>query len=120
MKKIVWLSIVLFAISTTSAFAVTVAADATWTAADTDGSIQVGATTTGAAVVKLSKNVKINYTEQAAGLGYSVGTYHISGTKTFASSSGDSKIWTSDTTGATIPTAPTGTDSANFSGWTAL
>lgn len=111
------MSLVLFAFSTVSAFAVITATDGTYTAAASDGSLTIGAT--GAAVVKLSKNVKLSYKKQTTGLGYSVATYHTSGTKSYASSSGDSKIWAKD--GEVVqPAAPSGTASADFTGWTPL
>ncbi|PLX91345.1 MAG: hypothetical protein C0621_11115 [Desulfuromonas sp.] len=69
--------------------------------------------------VKLSKNVKMGYAAATAGLGYVIGAFHTSGTRTFASSSGDAKIFFTNTTGADLPAAPTGTASAGFS-WDAL
>ena len=116
MKKIALLAVLLLAFSAVSAFAWTAK---TYDAGSADGTVTVG--TTGAVAVKVSKGVSLAYDAETTGLGYSVGAYHSSGTKTFASSSGDSKIWFTDATGSDIPDAPSGTDSADFSsGWTAL
>lgn len=112
MKKITLMTMLLFVVTTGSALA-------SYGEGDTGGSKTIGSTST--AVVKLSKGVSIDYVSATGGLGYVVGTYHSSGTKTFASSSGDSKIWSKDGTAQSIPsTAPTGTASADFSGWTGL
>lgn len=121
MKKIVCLAILLLALSSVSVLAAPTEAGiaGTYTAPSVDGSINVGSTQK--ATVKLSKNVMLAYEGQATGLGYSVGSYHTSGTKSFASSSGDSKIWASDGTGIAIPDAPAGTVSAAFTGtWAPL
>lgn len=114
MKKIALLSAVLFSMTIGSAFAA-------FTAADTAGTLLVG-TSPRQVALKLSKGVSAEYgADTTAGLGYVVGTSHSSGTKTYASSSGDSKIWSKDGTNMATPTTiPTGTASADFSGWTAL
>lgn len=111
MKKITILALVLIAFSSTSVFA--------WDAG-TNGEATVGTDVT--AKVKLSKSVSIDYAADTTtdGLGYAVATYHSSGTKTFGSSSGDSAIWVFEGTGEAAPDAPTGTDSADFSGWNSL
>lgn len=72
--------------------------------------------------VKGSKGVYVEYlADTANGQGYIIGTYHQSGTKTYASSSGDTKIFYKDNTANAVPTTvPTGSDSADFTGWTAL
>lgn len=62
----------------------------------------------------LSTNVKLAYTSSADNSGYTAGTYHEKGTRTFASSSGDAALYYSITTDTDIPAAPTGTDTANF------
>ncbi len=112
MKKIVMMTLLLFAVSAGSALAA-------FEAGANDGSLALG--TTGPATVKLSKNVKLDYIAETDGLGYIVGTTHTSGTKTYGSSSGDSKIWSIDGVETALPTtAPSGTASADFSGWTAL
>lgn len=117
MKKIALLAALLFVFSSGAAFAWT---SGTYDAGDTAGTVTVG-TSGKSADVKVSKGVSLAYKSQATGLGYSVATYHSSGTKTFASSSGDSKIWSQNTTAVAPPDAPSGTASANFtSSWTAL
>lgn len=112
MKKIAFVTLILFVVSTGSALAA-------FEEADTAGTLTIGSTA--ATDVKLSKGVALEYVSETDGLGYVVGTSHSSGTKTFASSSGDSKIWSKDGIEQSIPsTAPAGTESADFSGWTAL
>lgn len=115
MKKIALFAALLLVFSSGAAFAWS---SGTYDAGDTAGTVTVGSTST--ANVKVSKGVSLSYKSQTTGLGYSVATYHSSGTKTFASSSGDSKIWSQNTTAVAPPAAPSGTASAAFSGWTAL
>jgi hypothetical protein len=69
---------------------------------------------------KLSTNVLLAYKSETNNTGYTVGAYHSSGTRTYASSSGDATIWVANTTAHAIPAAPVGTASADFSGgdWT--
>src|SRR5690349_18573554 len=71
---------------------------------------------------KLSNNVQAVYDAAGDKSGYSVGTYHGQGTKSYASSSGDAAIYVSEATKQTIPSAPVGTASAswNSSDWKAL
>ena len=72
---------------------------------------------------KLSTNVQVVYDASTDNSGYSAGTYHSKGTRSFASSSGDAAIWAATGTAVTIPAAPTGTASADFpntTGWGAL
>lgn len=68
-----------------------------------------------------SKSVKLNYLGSSDGTGYVIAGSHTSGTKTYGTSSGDTKIYIADGSQATIPTAaPTGTASATWqSTWTA-
>ena len=70
----------------------------------------------------LSNNVKLAYTSSADNSGYTAGTYHIKGTRTFGSSSGNAAMYYSITTGTEIPVAPSGTQSADFvtSTWTKI
>lgn len=112
MKKIALLAALLLMVTNGSALAA-------YAAGDDAGSLELG--TTAQVTVKLSKGVELDYIEETDGLGYIVGAYHTSGTKTFASSSGDSKIWSMDGTAEALPTtAPAGTESADFSDWTPL
>jgi len=117
MKKIALLTVLLLSFSAMSALAWSAK---TYDDGSTDGTVIVGGTSGESVAVKVSKGVSLAYDAADEGLGYSVGTYHSSGTKTFASSSGDSKIWFTDVTGDTIPDAPAGTDSADFSSWKPL
>ena len=116
MKKIAILSVFLFMVTVGSAFAAVGDFPA-----GTAGSLTVPTgTATVTAIVKLSNKVGLQYTKQATGLGYVVATSHTSGTRTYGSSSGDSKIYYVDTLATSGPgTAPTGTASAGFT-WTAM
>jgi len=72
-------------------------------------------------VVRGSKGVMVDYVEDSAGQGYVLGAYHGSGTQTYATSSGDTKLYKQDGTAVAIPTtAPTGSNTADFTGWTAM
>jgi len=115
MKKMVLLVVLILAVSVVPSMA-------EFLTPGQDGSLTVPASGTVTAILKLSKNVSAEYVTETNGLGYVVGTTHSSGTKTYASSSGDSKIFSIDGIGTAIPTAaPTGTLSAAFgTGWTAL
>lgn len=90
--------------------------------AASDG-LAIGSDTNGQTTVKASKGVQIGYkADTTSGLGYILASYHESGTQTFATSSGDTKIFKQDTTGVVITgmTVPTGSDTADFTGWTAM
>jgi len=68
-----------------------------------------------------SNNVYIDYSNGTNGISYTAGSYHQTGSRTFATSSGDTKIYYQDGTGKNIPNAPAdSSSSADFSGWTAL
>jgi uncharacterized protein YxeA len=68
-----------------------------------------------------SNNVYVDYKAGTNGVSYTAGSYHQTGSRTFATSSGDTKIYYKDGTGADIPAAPAGAGStADFGGWTAL
>lgn len=109
MKKILSLMLVLTVASASSAFATA-----------TTVAYATGAVAVGSATVNTSKNVLINYKSAADNTGYAVATYHNKGTKTYGSSSGDSKVYEKGNTAEGAPLAPTGTASADFSGWTSL
>lgn len=70
----------------------------------------------------ISANVLLAYESSADNSGYTVGTYHKKGTRTFASSSGDAALYYSITTATALPDAPTGTASADFDSttWTKI
>lgn len=86
---------------------------------DASNGLTIG-TSTNTYTVKGSKGVTVTY--DGAAQGYVLGSYHTSGTQTFGSSSGDTKIFKSDGTNATLPsTIPTGSESATWgSGWAAM
>lgn len=77
---------------------------------------------TPSATVKVSKNVTVRYIPEAAGLTYSMSSFHTSGTKTYATTSGDTKIFMQDSTSIVAPPdAPaSGASGAFTSGWTSL
>ena len=119
MKKIAFLTALMMAFSCGLAFSEDLASDGTYstgqdlTILGTDGDL----------TLKLSNNVLLSYKKSATGgLGYSVASYHTSGTRTYGSSSGDANIFWAEGTAIDPPTAPTGTESANFvnTTWTAL
>ncbi|TYO99943.1 hypothetical protein EDC39_101103 [Geothermobacter ehrlichii] len=111
MKKIALLAALMMVFSTGFAMA------ATWKSGD----FALTDTNDDDLTIKLSNNVSLNYDAATNGLGYSVATYHSSGTRTFASSSGDAQIFWYDGTQQDPPSAPTGTASAAFdSNWNAL
>lgn len=76
---------------------------------------------TPAATVKVSKGVSVKYTPEVAGLTYAMSSFHSSGTKSYGTSSGDTRIFMKDSTSLTDPpSAPAANTSADFSGWTTL
>ncbi|GLI36612.1 hypothetical protein KI811_15455 [Geobacter hydrogenophilus] len=91
---------------------------AAYTAADSNGTKEVG--TTIKATLKFSANVTSEYKNNTDGTAYVIGTSHTSGTKTYASSSGDTRIFMAEGKETTTPAAPASSDaSANFdSTWT--
>jgi len=109
MKKIFALMLILTVASASAAFA------AATTVAASTGAVAVGTTT-----VNTSKNVYVAYKSDTNNSGYAVVTYHDKGTKTYGSSSGDSKVYEKANTGNGCPDAPVGTASADFSSWTSL
>ena len=88
----------------------------------TNGAVTLGATSGNTLDIRLSNNVQIDFLVSTDNLGYVAGTFHGSGTRTFATSSGDSKIYYREQTAVAIPTtAPSGTGTADFSSpWVAL
>ena len=86
-----------------------------WAAYGT-GTVTLGGTNT--KTFKTSKNVNIDYSGGTSGLSYSVVAYHSKGAKTFGSYAGAQKIFWTDGTAASLPTAPTTADgTADFSSW---
>lgn len=116
MKKILALTLVL-TFSASAAFAAYSEgyskADSTKTVGDAPNTL----------VFKLSKNVQMDYKAHNLKTGYAIAAYHNKGTKTYGSSSGDSKIFENSALSVEAPTAPDGTASADFpssAGWSAL
>ncbi|MGD9950022.1 MAG: hypothetical protein AB7U29_16325 [Desulfobulbus sp.] len=71
--------------------------------------------------IQLSSTVHMGYDGGTAGTTYSIAAYHDKGTRTFASTSNDAKIYYQEATGVTCPTAPTGTGTGTFgTGWESL
>ncbi|MBI2354918.1 MAG: hypothetical protein HYV06_07805 [Deltaproteobacteria bacterium] len=108
MKKYILASLVVLFVAATSY--------AAYEAVDGTGKT-LGSTKT--TVVKGSKGVMVDYgaDTSTSGQGYVLGAYHGSGTQTFATSSGDTKIFKQDGTAKAIPTTvPTGSATADMSG----
>jgi len=102
------------------------AASAFATSFTDSGTVTTGTPSMG---VKPSKNVTVTYNPSSAkvpsgngALAYSIASFHASGSKSYASSSGDTKIFAQDGTGSTGVTSPeSASSSADFSsGWTPL
>lgn len=70
----------------------------------------------------LSNSVQLAYKSSDDNSGYTAGTYHDKGTRTFGASSGDAALYYSITTATAIPDAPSGTDTADFDSgtWTKI
>ena len=83
--------------------------------AGTAGRVTLGSTAT--LSVGVSNGVRINYTAATNGTGYAIGAYHEGGSRSFGSSSGDTSIFYDEATAVTLPTAPAGTASADWSSW---
>jgi hypothetical protein len=112
MKKIALIAAVMLVMPSSFAFA-------EYQSPDDNGVVTLG--TTDQLDVRLSSKVQADYNGETNGLAYTISTYHESGTRTFGSSSGDSKIYFMEGTAEACPDAPTSTtDSADFSSWSAL
>lgn len=75
--------------------------------------------------VRSSRGVFVEYIAETTvgGQGYVLGTYHDSGTMTYASSAGDTKVYRQDGTKKNVPSvAPIGSATVNFvgAGWTMM
>jgi len=94
--------------------AIIAAASTVWATAqtgDASNGLTVGSTST--TQVKGSKGVVISY--NGVQQGYVLGSYHTSGTQTFGTSSGDTKIFKANGTNVTLPTTiATGSETADF------
>jgi hypothetical protein len=126
-KTLALLAAVLMTIATIAYAATPTAVGTAWVAQDTDGTITFPATTTNGPTLsfKPSANVKMAYDSAAGGQTYSVGAYHTSGVKAYATSSGDSKIYMLDfaaggTPGVIPAVATVGTATQWGTGWSAL
>ena len=113
MKKILACSIALLAMAATPVFAATGFTQAT------NGQVQLGKQAGNQTNVPVSTNVQLDYIGDTVGpgLGYILAASHSSGTRTYASSSGDTAVYYTGTSMDTtdVPTtAPTGTASAGF------
>lgn len=116
MKKMIMLSIMALLLACGSAFA-----DGSY-APSSGGTLTLGSTVT--VVVKPSANVYTYYQSGGTdGIAYVLSTYHNKGTRSFGTSSGDSKIFYIDTTATNPPSAPTtadGTAEYSADGWSPL
>lgn len=92
-----------------------------WTGPPSDGTISYQATKVGAGVVfqvKPSANVGATLAADANGTAYVAGTYHSSGTKTYATSSVDAKIYMKENTDQANPSLPATVAEAQAGTWT--
>lgn len=129
MKKILLTAAVIVMAYSTSVFA----AASSWITAGADGTYSLGTTANHQLLgIKPSANVRLGYgsTTQTintvtTGIAYCLGTYHTSGTFTYATSSGDTNIFRypkneANNTFTAPPDAPTtATAGATWTGWTA-
>lgn len=123
MKKTSVIFALAFMLSAANAFAA-------WLTPDNTGTITITASNVGANVVfntKVSANVYVDYkNDSAGGTFYTLATYHASGTKSYGSGSGDSRIYMKENggvnsaTGITPAPAVTAAAIADWAGWTAV
>lgn len=90
-----------------------------WQLGDTGFMIPVAMAPDGAPAPQLrittSKGVLIEYVRGPNGVSYVLGTYHQSGTKTYATSWGNTQLYSASQTEATLPSPPaTANETANF------
>ncbi len=123
MKKVI---ILILAVLGTASIALATGHDTSGYQAGDQGGVDLGGAspTSGTApTMKLqsSKSVKLSYKGSDDGTGYIIAGSHTSGSKSYATSSGDTKIYSADGSLITPPTTvPTGTASATWdSNWTA-
>ena len=99
------------------------AADGTYTG-NTATSITMGTNTPAATnptlVTQLSSNVQMNYDSDATGLNYTIASYHNKGSRTYGSTSNDSKIYYTATTATAPVSIPASGVSGAFNSWIAL
>jgi len=96
-----------------------------WQTPSGDGTLTIAANGVGANVtfiVKASANVKVSYEgDTTAGTYYAAGTYHTSGSKSYASGSSDSRIFMKENavqSSAALP--PDAASTMTWTGWTAI
>ena len=128
MKKISVLLASALILSATVAFAVdgTGTFGATYSTPDGAGNLTYAATGVGAGVnfaVKTSANVKFSLQNNATdGTSYVAAAYHSSGSKSYATGSGDSRIYMQEkaATATAYPAPPTLAATVDWAGWTAV
>ncbi|HEY5974969.1 MAG TPA: hypothetical protein VIU41_09515 [Geobacteraceae bacterium] len=123
MKKISAILALALTLSAANAFAA-------WLTPDNTGTVTVTASNVGAGVVfstKVSANVFVDYkVDTTGGTFYTLATYHASGTKSYGSGSGDSRIYMKENggvnsaSGITPAAAVTAAAVADWAGWTAV
>jgi hypothetical protein len=94
----------------------------TFTTGDATGAVALGNANSPAFSFRVSSNVGVNYAAAADGSTYSVATSHSKGTKTYGSSSADTRIYMADGTnvsGMDAPTAGT-TTPPSWTNWTVM
>jgi hypothetical protein len=106
-KKIALFAALLM-ITASIAYAVTgVAPSTAWKSQDTDGTITFPADTTNGPLLSFKPSANVHMAYDSTGQVYSLGSYHESGVKIYASTSGDSKIYMFDLATPPGSTAPT-------------
>jgi len=125
MKKIIGLFAAVLLLSAGFAFAAGGVGTFGTTYSDPDESGNLAFTATGVGTgvvfnVKASANVHVSL-QGNDGTGYVVASYHSSGSKAYATGSGDSRIYMKDKgTATTFPTPPTIAATVDWTGWTAV
>ena len=116
MKKIMFLILVISLCVSSSAFATDAAISGV---SDTQGQIMKAATPASLDIARASKGVYFGW--QTSVTGYSVNTYHMSGTKFYGTSYDSTQMFFSDVGVNATLVAPTSSVSDDaFSGWTSM
>lgn len=110
MKKVLLIALAL------SLFAAPAFAAASWVS----GAATLGTSSGGQLSVQLSNNVQLDYQAATDGSTFAAASYHTRGTRTYASSSGDAKIYYQNATAVASPSAPAVGSTMDSSAWTAL
>lgn len=99
-NKVILLATVLTLTCSANAFAAFA-----WITPGSDGSATIPRQTSASLVIKPSANVVLGYDTIATGMTYSLGTFHTTGTMSYATTSTDTNIYRFDNAGASSPLA---------------